>query len=743
MTLTIPYPEHLTVMVGEKTFTPEDYLVLRRDYGKYVVLLLRNADGISACLAVTSIVKVGILGRHMKAVPAKAVAEYLTSGENSLFEPYEEVLVCAPPIDAEKAILLAEVAMSEEHFFETKLPIIASLDAILGCTPERIAYIVDEMKRYLISGSSAFWHRAEEGKLPTGEWNIYTRGGELPQPDRLTNAIKAYANHSVRVYPPLPPVDDGEVNALLRIHDLLFEQGMPLEAGRLITEALRSPMFAHLCHRPDLFAKDRCPPLQVTWPDFGPWLLNNLFSDETSHAARRSRAQSSEPVTLESLYMLTLKEVLALGVPKSPVSLEDAFWRLDTYVGGYLAELDLTHTIITGSAIAATLCATDIEADFGFQYCQCSSNKDLSPSLQRLVYSALPEELTKKCALDAATEALDDAAADAVAEAPDDAAADAVAEAPGDATEAPGDAATEAPGDAAEAPGDAGGWTFCQLRYKSYIDAHYPPTRTVFRDPRDREEYIRLTALIRKHQKNVTIEYETSTADGGAVSLKLTARYHNNVDPPEERTVTLDVLSGADLDMSVVVNTDKEFDDVARGHYDVIRAHYPEAVLKKVTREGSDERYNWSITAPTNPNFRPVEMYRASLNHVATHHVAMVRGGFTGEEPQFIMTASLVISMVNLATPNYYYFASRKTTPQLVVMKYLMRGFSLEGFPRGLQNAIMAFFSEDPLWRPDYYDVIWAPLYPALYGKGYFSAYSIPIELLSWSYSRWGSSLIR
>lgn len=735
MSLTIPYPEHLTVMVGEKTFTPEDYLVLRRDYGKYVVLLLRNADGISACLAVTSIVKVGILGRHMKAVPAKAVAEYLTSGENSLFEPYEEVLVCAPPIDAEKAILLAEVAMSEEHFFETKLPIIASLDAILGCTPERIAHIVDEMKRYLISGSSAFWHRADSGKLPTGEWNIYTRGGGLPQPDRLTNAIKAYANHSVCIYPPLPPVDDGEVNALLRIHDMLFEQGMPLEAGGLVAEALRSPMFAHLCHRPDLFAKDRCPPLQVTWPDFGPWLLNTLFSDESSHAARRGSAQSSEPVTLESLYMLTLKEVLALGVPKAPVSLEDAFWRLDTYVGGYLAELDLTHTIITGSAIAATLCATDIEADFGFQYCQCS----LSPSLQRLMYSALPEELTKKCSLgDAATDAtkaLGDAAADAT-EAPGDAAAD-------DATEALGD-------DAAEAPGDADGWTFRQLRYKSYIDAHYPPTRTVFRDPRDREEYIRLTALIRKHQKNVTIEYETSTADGGAVSLKLTARYHNNVDPPEERTVTLDVLSGADLDMSVVVNTDKEFDDVARGHYDVIRAHYPEAVLKKVTREGSDERYNWSITAPsqapTNPNFRPVEMYRASLNHVVTHHVAMVRGGFTAlfsEEPQFIMTASLVISMVNLATPNYYYFASRKTTPQLVVMKYLMRGFSLEGFPRGLQNAIMAFFSEDPLWRPDYYDDIWAPLYPALYGKGYFSAYSIPIELLSWSYSRWGSRRAR
>jgi hypothetical protein len=54
----------------------------------------------------------------------------------------------------------------------------------------------------------------------------------------------------------------------------------------------------------------------------------------------------------------------------------------------------------------------------------------------------------------------------------------------------------------------------------------------------------------------------------------------------------------------------------------------------------------------------------------------------------------------------------------------------------------MAFFSEDPLWRPDYYyEDIWALLYPALYGKGYFSAYSIPIELLSWLASRWNSRL--
>ena len=712
MSAAIPYPEHLTIRVGENTtFTSEDYPVLRRKHGKYVVLLLRGADGIGACLAVTAIVHVGILVRHMKVVPASAVAKYLTSDEYSLIEPYKEVLVCAPPIDAEKAIILADIAMSEEHFFQTKLLVIASLASILGCTPERIANIVDEMTRYLISGASAFWHRAEEGSLPTGEWNIYTRGGELPQPDRLTNAIKGFANHSVRVYPPLPPVDDGEVDALLRIHDMLFEQGLPLEAGRLITEALRSPMFAHLCHRPDLFAKDRCPPLQVSWSDFGPWLLNILFSDEASHAARRGHARSSVPVTLEAMYMLTLEEVLALGVPKSPLSLEDAFWRLDTYAGGYLAELDLTHTIITGSAIAAALCTTDVEAEFGFHYCQCVGNKDLSPSLQQLVYS-VSEELTKGCA-------------------------------PAAAAEAP----------AAEAPAAAGAeeskyWTYRRLRFKSYIDAHYPPTRTVFRDPRDREEYIRLTALIRKHPKNVTVEYETSTTDGGAISLKLTARYHNNVDPPEERTVTLDVLSGADLDMSVVVDTDKEFDAIARAHYSVIRTHYPEAVLKKVPREGSDERYNWSITSANQPSFRPVELYRASLNHVVTHHVAMVRGGYTAlaaasGKPQFIMTASLVISMANLATPNYYYFASRKTTPQLVVMKYLMRGFGLEGFPTGLQSAIMAFFSEDPLWRTDYYEDVWAPRYPALYGKGYFSAYSIPIELLSWEASRWNSKLTR
>lgn len=691
---TVPYPKELAVMVGEATFTAEDYPALRLKHGKYSVLLLRGTGGISACLAVTSIIKVGILGRHTKAVPVKAVAEYLSPDEYALIETYDEALVCAPPLDAGMAIVLADIAMSEESFFGMKLPMLISLDAIIGFTAERVTPAVGEMIRYLASVTAAYRSRIEQVEPPTGEWNIYTRGGALPPPDRLTNAIKGFANHSTRVYPPLPPVDDEEVDALLRIHDMLVGHQMVSEAGQLITEALRSPMFARLCHRPEIFAADRVPRLEAQWPNFGPAMLDYLFSEEVTHAARRDA--KPEPVTLAAPYVLTLKEVIALGVPHAPRDEAHAFQRLDTYVGGYLAELDLRHTLITGSAMAAALIVTDVER-----------TRYKRTSWARYQNEVLPPQPTLAAPSLVQTEDSED-------EAPE-------AEAPK--TEAP------APAEAKAVP------SYEEWRaalYETYLAAHYPPTKTV---PRDRDAYVRLVTLIREHPDETSVEYKTDVLDDGSVVLTLTARREaHDHSAIEELTAVLDVQGGADVDMSVVVESNEEFDAVAQAHYAVIRARYPEAVLKKVLREDpADPRYNWSITCAGSPTFRPVELYRASFNHVVTHHVGMVSGAYTAalaasEPPQFVMSARLAISMARLATPNYYYFASRKTSPQHVVMKYKMRGFSLESFPSGIQAAIGAVFSQDPSWRAEDYDED-TLCYPALYGKGNFSAYSIAAEL--------------
>jgi hypothetical protein len=96
--------------------------------------------------------------------------------------------------------------------------------------------------------------------------------------------------------------------------------------------------------------------------------------------------------------------------------------------------------------------------------------------------------------------------------------------------------------------------------------------------------------------------------------------------------------------------------------------------------------------------------------------------------PQFVVAASLALSAYTLSSPNYYYFASRKTTPQHVIMKYLMRGFSLSAFPSAIQAAIMSHFRQDPLWRAESHQK-YALRYPSLHAKGYFSAYSITSEL--------------
>ena len=697
---TVPYPKELAVMVGEATFTAEDYPALRLKHGKYAVLLLRSPGSISACLAVTSIIKVGILGRHTKAVPVKAVAEYLTPDEQELLAAYTEVLVCAPPLDAGMAIVLADIAMSEESFFGMKLPMLVSLDAILGFTPERVYPAVSEMLRYLASATAAYRSRIEQVEPPTGEWNIYTRGGALPPPDRLTNAIKGFANHSTRVYPPLPPIDDDEVDALLRVHDMLAGHQMVLEAGQLIAEALRSPMFARLCHRPEIFAKDREPRLAARWGDFGLTMLGYLFSEELTHAAHR---ELKEPVTLAAPYVLTLKEVVALGVPHAPRDVAHGVQRLDTYVGGYLAELDLRRTLITGSAMAAALIVTDVERE----------------CYERSTWGRYVNEVVAP-----ATRPAEDSGDEApLNEAPEEDPAPAEAKVPAAETKSP----------AAETPvAHFEGWRDARYGsgYESYLAAHYPPTKTI---PRDRGAYARLVALIRKHPDETSAEYKTDVLDDDSVALTLTARREaHDHSAVEELTAVLDVQGGADVDMSVVVETNEEFDAVVQGHYAVIRARYPAAVLKKALREDpADPRYNWTISCVGSPTFRPVELYRASFNHVVTHHVGMVSGAYTSmfsEAPQFVMSARLALSMARLATPNYYYFASRKTSPQHVVMKYKMRGFGLEAFPPGIQNALGAVFSQDPDWRVEDYDDSTLS-FPALYGKGNFSAYSLAAEL--------------
>lgn len=143
--------------------------------------------------------------------------------------------------------------------------------------------------------------------------------------------------------------------------------------------------------------------------------------------------------------------------------------------------------------------------------------------------------------------------------------------------------------------------------------------------------------------------------------------------------------------------------------------------------------YNWNVVCgdPSKMDtFRQVEMYRANFNNIVTHHVGMVSGAYTarfsgdGGTPQFVVSSRLVLAMNNLSTPNYYYFASRKTTPQHVIMKYYARGFSYKSFPKGIQGGIYTHFMRSDTWNGQEHEF----RFPAMCAKGHFSVFALRAE---------------
>lgn len=676
----LTYPKHLAVMIGEQTFVAEDYATLVATYGKFAAMLLRTSSAVTAVATTMAIVKVGILGRSMKRVPRADVIGYLTKEDADLFAGRKFILVCAPPLDAAMAMALSNLAISEAAFLENKLVAMESMDAIIGFTPERAEPLVQDIVRYLSSTTESHRSRMRDIDPPVGEWNIYTEGAGAPTQDKLTSAIKGFASHSTRVYPALPAYDDDEADALIRIHDLLVQHEMQTSANLIMTAALSSPLFAQLAHYPELFNPERNPPIEVTWAMFTP-LVNHHYSEELTHAAHRDN--SPDAVTGDTSFVFTLEEVIALKTPNTPPSVEHAFNRLNEYVGNYLRDLDLSKTLITGSALAAATIRTDVETNtyagvnLWAKYLEDEQPTDPEQETAALAGSAFVSGVMRESCRSV---------------------------------------------------------TFDDWRagrgYLQYIAAHYPATKTI---PRDRDEYLSLVKLVDRNHNAVELSYTTTCVDDQMV-LTLTATLVGHDHSVTEKTAVLDVLPGADVDMSIVVDSNDEFDTVARGHYEVIKKHHPSARLEKALRaDPTDQRYNWTITTrdPRHiATFRPVEMYRASFNHVVTHHVGMVSAAFTAlysDKPQFIMSARHVLAAANLATPNYYYFASRKVAPQFVVMKYFARGFDITSFPVGIRTALSVNFRDDPLWSSNGYGM-YEFNWPATNGKGYFSAYSLEAE---------------
>jgi hypothetical protein len=719
------YPADLIIHPGDKIYTPEDYPVLLEEYGPRLVVLGRSASEINGFVATTSLVKFGMFGRCMKPAPAGRALEFVPEDADT-FAGRDSILVCTPPMDGSHAAALAEIAMADEAFFAMKVPYITALNSVMALDQDRALSVHTDMIRFLHASMASHYARTLEITPPTGDWNVYEPGGDIPSSDKLTSAIKGFASHSTRAYPPLPPLNDSEAAALLQIHGMLAsipDQGIPGTrsckdlAKHLIQAALSSPLFVKLCHLSDIFSAECSPPIELNWLAFGNSMLELLLSEELTHAARRET--HPERVTDKSSFIFTLKEVLALPVPHAPRSEEDAFNRLNTYVGGYLADLDLSRTLITGSAMAAALIVTDIES------------KIFNPDA-KTVYRAKPKIMSSPGIADMIEAGL------GIGDMFENNAPVEEGPVPEDPVAVPADEEDPAPpedpvDEAALEDGEVRPTTEDERRkgYEAYLASHYPPANTV---PRIRNDYMEVVKLKYCNPKS-PMHFETVMENGKPV-LRLTVTYLDRDEEIETAEVILDVKPGADVDMAVDVETNDEFDAVAQSHFRVISAKYPCATLRKIIRDDpNDPRYNWLIACQCLcdiSTFRQVEIYRANFNHVITHHVGMVSGAYTGVfsngRPQFVMSSRLVSSMANLATPNYYYFASRKTPPQYIIMKYHMRGFMYSAFPPGIQRAISATMANDPRWS-ETIGFGFKGEFPAMFGKGFFSAYSLPSEL--------------
>ena len=139
------------------------------------------------------------------------------------------------------------------------------------------------------------------------------------------------------------------------------------------------------------------------------------------------------------------------------------------------------------------------------------------------------------------------------------------------------------------------------------------------------------------------------------------------------------IKPGSDVDIAID-NTvsDEEYRAIVQRHFDTIKRCYSYVKIREYAKPKGDWNYVIYTDNPDYiPVFRTVEIYRSSFRNICSHHVGAVRGCFTSrwsEKPQFYLTASAVWTSLHTSTPNYHYFAGRKSNPQDVILKNMCRG---------------------------------------------------------------------
>lgn len=610
-----PYPAPLQAALGNElgSVAALGHEAFADQFGSKKVLMAgRFPEGILYTWAPAEIVNYGVCQASLvRCTPAEVLEEGSFADESDLledkedgsvvaFEDRETVIVCAPPLDGAHAFILADMAWREARALETAVAGLKALSIVASWTPERAHLAVAEAIQQLNCAAATWWSASKEVTVahPRANWRLYSGNPDESFDDILTRAIQRYAREPTRVVTRLlPPTDSRKAEGLAQI----IKMAAIHDDWRLASSALQAllyhPETIRGAFQPNLY-EDLEPEFLISAEvdEAGEKALFRLYQEEL-YSVDPSREKGADEVTIdfESPFVIPLAGAGAfvrnvLGKADVLASPEEAAQNLDTYLGGYLADLDLSRSFITGSAAMSSV---------------------LYPAFRPLFAS-----------------------------------------------------------------------------HADYLKSYYPPRYTAAADRRALNNHISQRRWLAGEPTPYTIE-DAPPPEGRDGTWKRICWGHG-------RDFEFEVVSGADVDIVVDAEGD-EFDSIARRHHAAVRTKYPDAGLVRTDRE---KTHMYRITSEAE-GFREVEIYPATWRMICTHHVAMVRLAYTGATPQFYLTASCLKSAVERGTPNYYYFASRKTSPQEIMLKYAARGFPPLNLPGALDRGVLRYARESTnRWKP-------------------------------------------
>lgn len=237
---------------------------------------------------------------------------------------------------------------------------------------------------------------------------------------------------------------------------------------------------------------------------------------------------------------------------------------------------------------------------------------------------------------------------------------------------------------------------------KVLFDRHYPSTYTKL--VCDKEDFVVINVLLRFLHKfypnDVSCEFSDDCSEVSMTLLpdvidKMGKKEHIDFLHNEIKYLNINeiksackryesfkfkIVPGVDVDIAIDTQDKDEFTQICQKHYEVIKSHYPSAVLTKIDRSGGSFIYEVTTENMLEyiGGFRNVQLFMCNRLTIAKFHLPMVRGWFTkiGDGLGIRCTRSCAWSHRTHEIVNMHFFSTNKNKLDILI-KYMDRGFTL------------------------------------------------------------------